>query len=487
MNRFMVRGLLVVGVLWGGYFLYQRTGPVPATPAGLERLDSLLREAIEAELAHVRGLRRSREAWLRVARMYEANALFVEAIRCYERILERWPDEARAAYHLGCSLEREGDLVRAREAMETAVALDPDYPGAWDRLASWSLDLGELDRAAEALELRRALASDDPTLGYLEVRLALGRRDHARALALIEERELSSEPYGQHLLALALRQAGDLRAAEKAHALGKGTRLRFSDPWTMEMMGLQRGYAAMGRTAGRMLQSGHHEKAIPLLEKVVAYDPEDARSLNMLGVGYMEQGDLARALELFERVLAVDPRHHDGSINYARTVVSLGTARAELLGRAEERLQAALERRPSEPAGWRAMASLEERGGRIETAIEALDRVAQLEPAATDVRLKAAYLLVGQGRHDESLERFRALAGEAPELLEARMGELTALVLAERKEEARRVLEELRGESVDPARMAKLKASIERLPWGRPGLVSRGGATPARSPRCPWR
>ena len=69
----------------------------------------------------------------------------------------------------------------------------------------------------------------------------------------------------------------------------------------------------------------------------------------------------------------------------------------------------------------------------------------------------------------------------------ARTGELTALVLAERKEEARRVLEELRGESVDPARMAKLKASIERLPWGRPGLVSRGGATPARSPRCPWR
>ena len=465
MNRGSLALLAVVVLSGWVYLFYQRTGPVPDPPAELASLDALLVEAIEEELANVGANRRSLEAWRRVGLTYEANALFADAERCYERTLELWPEDGRTYYQLACVRERSGDLERAVEAMRRACELAPDYGGAWSRLAAWNLDLGEIEPAERALERARELLGEDDVVRLLEVRLALARRDAEGALALLgREGVLSGDDgYAYHLLSVARRQTGDLEGAEEAHAKGQGSRLAFSDPWSLEMMGMQRGYAAMRRTAARHVQTGRYESAWGLLEQVLENDPNDVRSLNMQAVCAMEMGDNARALELLERVFALEPEHHDGSLNYTKALLRSGTKKEEYVVQAERRLTTALAKRPTDVSGWRLLITLEEHRGRPDLALAALDRLLELEPQATDVRLKGAYLSLTLQRFDDALTRFRDLQERSPDLGEAWLGEATVLVYAGRKAEATELLEKLVGRAgIDAARIAKLRAVLDR-------------------------
>ncbi|MAB80467.1 MAG: hypothetical protein CMJ89_14030 [Planctomycetes bacterium] len=466
------RSILVVAALLlsaggGGYLAYQRAGPMPKPPADIETLDPLLRRRIEQELVRVGNRRRSTPAWRRLGMVYEANALYGDAARCYEHILSERPNDGESLHRLARVQERMGDLSRARSTMERSALAEPGYAASWCRLALWSLDLGEHEAGAAALEKARALTPDDPTIHFIDVRLALARRSPDTAISLLERGGLlegAQAPYGFHLLSNARRQAGDIEGAAAAHAKGDGSRLRFSDPWTQEMQRWQTGYAAMRRSAGRHVLAGRFAVAQQLLEQVLAEDPLDVRSLNMLAVCRIEQGDPGAAMEILTRLLAIDPVHHDGALNFVRALLRHGSADGEVSRAAFERLQRALELRPSESMGWRLMASLEEALGRPDESLEAMERAMALEPAATDIRLKAGYTELKKGAFDDALERFRGLKETHPELTEAWFGEVATLVYAGRASAARTALEELSQRSdADPERLAQLASAVAGL------------------------
>lgn len=239
--------------------------------------------------------------------------------------------------------------------------------------------------------------------------------------------------------------------------------MSFIDPWTIAMMKQQRGFAAMRRSAGRQVRAGRYRPAMRLLEDVLEHDPEDVRCLNMLGVCHMQVGGFAEALEVLERVLAIEPEHHDASLNYAKAAVAGEVVQATVLEKAESRLRRALEKRPDEAEGWRILAVFEEKLGRFAAAAEALDRFCELEPGARGERLKAAYLVLASSP-EVALERFRALRTELPDSVEVRYGEVSALVQMENKPEAEAALDLLRGPEFDAGRIAKLRAAVEELP-----------------------
>lgn len=94
---------------------------------------------------------------------------------------------------------------------------------------------------------------------------------------------------------------------------------------------LQRGQALLARR--------HHAQAAIVLARAARLEPVRGSILEPLGRAYFMTGQLERAAEAFEALLAVDPSSHYGHYALGRTLIRAGRV-AE--GRAHLRLAAAL-------------------------------------------------------------------------------------------------------------------------------------------------
>src|SRR5438045_3166152 len=57
------------------------------------------------------------------------------------------------------------------------------------------------------------------------------------------------------------------------------------------------------------IEAGQFKAAIPLLEGVVARDDGNADAFNWLGYAVRKDGDAARAIPIYQKALALDPKH----------------------------------------------------------------------------------------------------------------------------------------------------------------------------------
>ena len=63
--------------------------------------------------------------------------------------------------------------------------------------------------------------------------------------------------------------------------------------------------------AKKHVQAENYKEAIPLLEKVVATQPQNANALNLLAYSQRKSDDLKASLANYKKALAVDPSHKD--------------------------------------------------------------------------------------------------------------------------------------------------------------------------------
>jgi Flp pilus assembly protein TadD len=61
--------------------------------------------------------------------------------------------------------------------------------------------------------------------------------------------------------------------------------------------------------------TGDYQKAIGLLNKVVAADPRNADAYNLLGYSHRNTGELTKAAVFYRRALSIDPEHR-GALEY---------------------------------------------------------------------------------------------------------------------------------------------------------------------------
>jgi Flp pilus assembly protein TadD len=94
---------------------------------------------------------------------------------------------------------------------------------------------------------------------------------------------------------------------------------------------LQRGRALLARR--------HHAQAAVVLARAARLEPGRGSILEPLGRAYFMSGQLERAVETFEALLAVDPSSHYGHYALGRSLVRLGRAEE---GRTHLRLAVAL-------------------------------------------------------------------------------------------------------------------------------------------------
>jgi Flp pilus assembly protein TadD len=121
-------------------------------------------------------------------------------------------------------------------------------------------------------------------------------------------------------LALTLALAGALPGAAQAMGGGGGDDAKAVDP----------NFAA----AKQMIDDGKYAEAIPLLEKVVAADEENADAFNYLGYSHRQLGNHDAALTHYQAALGLEPSHRGANEYLGELYLTLGQ-----LEKAEERLE----------------------------------------------------------------------------------------------------------------------------------------------------
>ena len=86
-------------------------------------------------------------------------------------------------------------------------------------------------------------------------------------------------------------------------------------------------------TAKQMVEDGKYAEAIPLLDKVVAADQENADAFNLLGYSHRQLGQNDTALTHYQTALQLEPRHRGANEYLGELYLTLGD-----LAKAEERL-----------------------------------------------------------------------------------------------------------------------------------------------------
>ena len=115
------------------------------------------------------------------------DSRFDEATRMAERWRDLVPESPDASIALATAARQQGDADRAVESLRTGLAKLPDQPLLLLSLADTLLRAGRLDEVEETLRpLAARLAADTPSLGMLEARLLVARRQWLPAQKKLE-------------------------------------------------------------------------------------------------------------------------------------------------------------------------------------------------------------------------------------------------------------------------------------------------------------
>ena len=201
-----------------------------------------------------------------------------EALRTYERIIERRPTMAIGYRNLAFLEWQAGDAAAAIATLERAFRADAIEPGMSTQLGSY---LAEAGRPRDAIALLEPLTSSSPAdpeavnaLGIAYARAGLADRSEAAFRRVLQE------------------HPGDVRALENLGTLELGR----------------------GNLAG----------ARQVLEEAVAADPKSARAHNGLGVVAMKMGRGDEAFVHWKRAVELAPHDYDALFNLATELDAAG-------------------------------------------------------------------------------------------------------------------------------------------------------------------
>ena len=228
----------------------------------------------------------------------------------------------------GESGEVEANLVRAIEALETAIIIDPLEPGAHASLASAQLQTGDTEAAKKNMHTALELDPDNvPILTNLGVTLSK------------EERWEESNEYLERALEI---------NPENVNALQR----------------IAHNYDALGDSA----------KAEEAYLSAIEGNPENANLYYNLGVLYFRRDEGDRAEEMFLKALEINPDDCDAVMNVAITYLQDETK----LEKAKEYLLRAIECEPDNARIHRDLATVYLKLGMPDEAEEAYERAKEL-------------------------------------------------------------------------------------------------------------
>ena len=263
----------------------------------LDRAEALFRE-------YVKRFPSSAEGWSNLAAVQARRGLYAEAVPLYERALRANPQLAEVHFNLAVSLSH---LKRFPEAVQHLRAFLRRYPRearARQLLGLCLMESGDPRGALEELEMSYSLKPNDGSILYALAYAHARGGDENQAAAYLAKTE--SNPVQAKLIeGLLLYRRGMWAEAKEV----------FREVVQMKP-DFQPAVAALGRLE---LLERNDAAAIPLLERAVALNPQDAESAYQLGVLYDRNGDSEKGKQMLERAIRLranygDPHYQLGRI-----------------------------------------------------------------------------------------------------------------------------------------------------------------------------
>ena len=351
-----------------------------AEPPAVEQLGALAPEIadfVRQERQQVVESPRSAARWARFAMACEANGLPSAARDAYAVAATLEPSQAKWTFHRARVDGRLGQVDDAVRGMRRVIKIDPRFAPAYWRLGLLLLDQNHLDDAQRAFTRATELDPADRA-GWLGLARVFLQRDDAANAAQILERLAAAgqaDPYALQILGTAYRRLG--RGDESASALAAGVRgePQWNDPWTDEMLGFRRGYAALLKEATAYIVAGQFPPAIRILEQLRREKPNDVVLLAHLGQVYVAAGDDARGVPLLEQVAAAAPERFEALVDLAT-----GYMHQDNLANARRTVDRAISINPSYAPAYETLGLVLWREGDPRAAIAAFEDAVRRDP-----------------------------------------------------------------------------------------------------------
>jgi tetratricopeptide (TPR) repeat protein len=188
--------------------------------------------------------------------------------------------------------------------------------------------------------------------------------------------------------------------------------------------------------ASALFVGERYAEAIPLLEKILAEDPNNLDAALRLAAAQSSLGHDARALDAFKRAAAIAPRSPD-----VRTYLALHYARRGEFERAEPLLEQIIAETPERVPALEALADIRQRQKRFDDAVSLRQKIYALRRSSPAEFIALGQLAMAAGRTDVAIESFET-ARRAQEAAFKYDLELGVLYLAARRfQEARTALD----------------------------------------------
>ena len=326
-----------------------------------------------------------------------------------------------------------GNLQRATVAFGEALRLDARFVDAHVALGEsyWELytatrDPAFADEAARAGQHALQLAPDQPTVRFAYARglVDSGRNADAvtelqRTLALQPDHDEARRHLGRALAALgrldeavaewrkaiATRPNNWQPYAEMGRALFLAARYDEARDSAERLVALQPDNAVGYQQLGAIYQTrGDSARAVDYYEKAIAIAPA-AQAYSNLGVVYHERRDYAKAADAFRRAIALRPNEHRTHRNLGDALLKVGQ-RGEATGsyrRAADLAEAQLAVNPTAVQDLSALGLYLQKAGDGADALRRTDEALGRAPKDPQVWYRAAAVHALAGRRDEAL------------------------------------------------------------------------------------
>jgi tetratricopeptide (TPR) repeat protein len=378
---------------------------LPAVP-DLANASAALQTRVRAADARARHRLTARRGLEELARLYQANGFYAEAMRCDAGLEKLEPTEPRWFHYHATILGGFGEVGRAARLWRQVIRLAPDYVPARLRLGDCLLKTDQLDEATAAYDAVLRISPDNPyallNLARIDMEKQHWEQARTRLESVVRQTHFTLgydlivtdyEKLGLHA------QATAIRGAAKA----SGAYHDPPDPWLDELMDFCYDPYRLGVVAGVAAQSGRSARAIRLLKRAIALAPTDISSHFQLASLAEMQHDIPVARDEYQSCTLLDPSFADGWAHLSALQAQLGDQAA-----AARTLAEGLAHCPNSP-GLHLMRARNLRGaGRTQEAIAEFQTSIRLRPNEPEAYTELGNLYIDQGEVDAGIREMRA-------------------------------------------------------------------------------
>ena len=460
-GRLVAIGLTALALAAGGSFLVIRVLRTSApTPPALARLgplapeiEDLVRQARESIAQSPHDATR----WGRFGMACEANGLAGAARDAYTTATTLQATEPKWWFRLAAVEARLGRSEDAVRDMRRAAELAPTYAPAYWRLGLWLLDQNQIAAAERAFNTATEIKPADRAGWIGLARVYIQRGENDRAAGLLER--LVEAGAGEHetlqLLGTAYRRLGRVEEAASTSEAGARGEPQGSDPWTDEMLGFRRGYAALLKDATAYIVAGQFDQALRILEQLRRQNPDDPVLLAHLGQVYVAAGQEGAGVPVLEQAIARQPDRFEAYVDLAT-----GYMHQNQLVKARASVERALSIEPSFAPAHETLGLILWRSGDPRGAVAAFKASVKADPRNARALVWMAMVQTNLGQPAEALAAFQRATRADPTNADAWLGIANTLMNRRDFDAAAAALGT--AQRLQPDRPA-LKESVKRL------------------------